>query len=61
MPFHDREQFKDVIAAHGFYDVELMYKVFKEMEQYRLSQVLFNLNYLPILHLYFLGSKLLDD
>lgn len=32
---YEKRKYKDVIAAHGFKDVEFLHKVFKEQEEYR--------------------------
>ena len=39
MPWHDRALFRQVIAAHGFSDVELLYKVWTQLEDDRKVQV----------------------
>ena len=39
VPFHDRTIFRQVIAARGFRDVELLYKVWKDLEEERKAQV----------------------
>lgn len=39
VPFHDRTLFRRVLAAHGFSDVELLYKVWQQLEEDRKVQV----------------------
>lgn len=36
---YKKEKFKDVVAAHGYGDIELLYKVWKEQEEYRKLRV----------------------
>ena len=46
-PFHDRSLFRQVLVARGFRDVELLHRMWEELESDRKVQVSFTQSVLP--------------